>query len=111
MSDEDIWLTWIAAIGTLTQARIQITLSRSNFLSGCDVNVNVAAGNLAVFYPSTTGPVVVDAQKVQCGPPMFSWPGSTNDPTRLRYNITQTAPGNIDWDGTIPGSSDIRRFQ
>ena len=105
---------WSAA-GTpaITQARIRLILSRPIIGADCDVTATVDAGGLEVYYQQAT-PIVagsVDAQKVQCGPPMFSWPGSTNDPTRLRYNITQTAPGNIDWDGTIPGSSDIRRFQ
>ena len=41
--------TWLAAVGSLTQARVQITLSRSNFYSGCDVTVDVAAGTLQVY--------------------------------------------------------------
>lgn len=102
----------IPAAAFVSQVRIGIELTGGIEPPGQIVTLGTAAGNL-IYFVTASGlvDVLVDAQKVQCGAPMLSWPGSTNDPTRLRYNIKQTVDGNIDWDGSIPGSSDIRKFQ
>ena len=113
MSKQDTQDTWLSAVGSLTQARVQITLSRSNFFSGCDVTVDVAAGTLWVYYQSTdpvSADVIADTDGATDLPRLhvMSAGADAHQITKFRYRFAQTMADAGAWSGTPIGTTVYR---